>query len=100
MPTLSKDDLLSNLYYDLESGYGSIQSLYKQAKEKDSSILLEDVKTWMKTQPNKQRTNYKFTNSYKAPFPRYEYQLDIMDMNYLKQDSQRYGLCVIYIFLS
>jgi hypothetical protein len=98
MPTLSKDDLLSNLYYDLESGYGSIQSLYTQAKENDSSILLEDVKTWMKKQPNKQRKNYKFTNSYKAPFPRFEYQIDIMDMNYLKQDSQRYGLCVIDIF--
>ena len=33
MPKLSKDDLLSNLYYDLDRGYGSTQSLYKQAQE-------------------------------------------------------------------
>ena len=33
MPELSKDDLLSNLYRDLDKGYGSAQSLYKQARE-------------------------------------------------------------------
>ena len=32
MPELSKDDLPSNLYHGLDKGYGSAQSLYKQAK--------------------------------------------------------------------
>ena len=32
MPELSKDDSLSNLYHDLDKGYGSAQSLYKQAQ--------------------------------------------------------------------
>ena len=44
MPELSKDDLLSNLYYDLDKGYGSAQSLYKQAQEEDINIPLEYVK--------------------------------------------------------
>ena len=44
MPELSKDDLLSNLYYDLDKGYGSAQSLYKQAQEEDINISLEYVK--------------------------------------------------------
>ena len=99
MPELSKDDLLSNLYYDLDKGYGSAQSLYKQAQEEDINISLEYVKNWIKQQPNKQRKGYKGYNSYKAPFPRYQYQIDIMDMSYLKQSTQpRYALVVIDIF--
>ncbi len=34
MPTLSKDDIISNVYYSLDTGYGSIQSTLKQAKLK------------------------------------------------------------------
>ena len=74
MQDLTTDEILSNLYYDLETGYSSVNNLYKQAKDKITSITLEDVKKWMKNQPNKQRKNYKGFNSYKAPFPRYEYQ--------------------------
>ena len=100
MPELSKDDLLSNLYYDLDKGYGSAQSLYKQAQEEDIHISLEYVKNWIKKQPNKQRKGYKGYNSYKAPFPRFGYQIDIMDMNYLKHSNQpRYALAVIYIYI-
>ena len=99
MPELSKDALLSNLYYDIDKGYSSAQSLYKQAQEEDIHISLEYVKNWIKKQPNKQRKGYKGYNSYKAPFPRYQYQIDIMDMSYLKQSTQpRYALVVIDIF--
>ena len=80
MPELTKEDLLSNIYYDLETGYGSINSLYQQAKEKNPGITLEFVRAWLKKQPNKQRKGYKGYNSYKAPFSRYEYQIDIMDV--------------------
>ena len=34
MPELSKHDLLSNMYYDLDDGYGSAQALYNQANHK------------------------------------------------------------------
>ena len=45
MPELSKDDLLSNLYYDLDKGYGRAQPLYKQADEEHLDISLEYVNT-------------------------------------------------------
>ena len=48
MRELSKDDLLSNLYYDSDKGYGNAQSLYKQAQEEDITISLEYVKNWIK----------------------------------------------------
>ena len=44
MPELSKDDLLSNLYYDSGKGYGSAKPLYKQAQEEDINRSLECVK--------------------------------------------------------
>ena len=33
MSGLSNEQILSNIYYDLERGYGSAKSLYEQAKE-------------------------------------------------------------------
>ena len=60
----------------------------------------EDVKTWMNKQPNKQRKAYKGSNSYVAPFARFEYQIDIMDMVTLQSSptQPRYALVVIDIF--
>ena len=56
VPELSKEDLLSNLYYDLDKGHGSAQSLYKQAQEEDINASLEYVKNWvLKKTINKQK---------------------------------------------
>ena len=54
MSGLSNEQILSNIYYDLERGYGSAKSLYEQAKEEGAVITLEEVKNFMKKQPNKQ----------------------------------------------
>ena len=97
---LSKDDIISNIYYDLESGYGSIKNTFDQAVKKDSNITYEDVRKWMNHQPNKQRKAYRNSNSYVAPYARYEYQIDIMDMVPLATSPNipRYGLVCIDIF--
>ena len=42
-----KDKILEDLYYN-ESGYQSINNLYKEAKEKDNTITLNYVKGWYK----------------------------------------------------
>ena len=105
---LSKDDIIRNIYYDLENGFGSIDETLKKAKEQDPSINRVDVSEWMKKQPNKQIRRYRGSNSYTAPFTRYEYQIDIMDMKPLtktpevkvpvKNGEPRYALVVIDIF--
>ena len=98
MPT--KEEIISNIYYDLESGYSSIKNTFEQATKVDPTILYEDVKKWMNKQPNKQRKGYKGSNSYVAPFARFEYQIDIMDMVTLQSlpTQPRYALVVIDIF--
>ena len=55
MSSLTKDQIISNIYYDLESGFGSVKNTFEQARQKDKSITLDDVQKWMKQQPNKQR---------------------------------------------
>ena len=100
MSSLTKDQIISNIYYDLETGYGSVKNTFEQARQKDKSITLEDVQKWMKHQPNKQRKAYRNSNSYTAPFARFEYQIDIMDMVSLqKSETQpRYAIVVIDLF--
>ena len=96
----AKEEILSNIYHDLETGYGSVKNTYEQAWKKDSSTTLEDVQKWMKRHPNKQRRPYKSNNSHTAPFARFEYQIDIMDMIELQKSptQPRYCLVIIDIF--
>ena len=87
-------------FYDIKTGYGSIKNLFNQAKEEKPSITYDEVREWYNKQKIKQTKNYKGYNSYTAPFPRYEYQIDFMDMNNLQKslNQPRYALVVIDIF--
>ena len=99
MSRLSNEQILSNIYYDLERGYGSAKSLYEQAKEEGAVIASEEVKNFMKKQPNKQIKGYQNYNSYLVPYARAEFQIDIMDMNKFKQKGEeRDALIVIDAF--
>ena len=85
---LSRDDIISNVYYNLETGFGSINETLKKAKEQDPTINRVDVETFMRKQPNKQIRKYRGSNSYTAPFVRFEYQIDIMDMKPLTKEPE------------
>ena len=61
---LTKDQIISNVYYDLESGFGSVNETLKKAKEQDPTINMVDVKGFMAKQPNKQIRKYRGSNSY------------------------------------
>ena len=105
---LTKEQVISNAYYDISTGFGSISDTLKRAKEVDPSITQQDVRNFMSKQPNRQIRNYRSTNSYTAPFARYQFQMDIMDMVILTKEPEvkiptdngepRYALVVIDIF--
>ena len=105
---LTKEQVISNAYYDINTGFGSISDTLKRAKETDPSITQQDVRNFMSQQPNRQIRNYRSTNSYTAPFARYQFQIDIMDMVPLTKEPEvnietdngepRYALVVIDIF--
>ena len=89
-----KDKILKDLYYN-ESGYQSINNLYKEAKEKDKTITLNYVKGWYK-HFNEPKTQLKGSNSYIAPDPYFEYQLDLFFVP--DQPTPNIGLACIDIF--
>ena len=106
MTRLEKEKVLERIYYDVDEGFASVRDLHEKAKKVDVGITLDMVSTWMRAQPNKQTRNYKNYNSYAALFPKYEFQIDLMDVTSLLRDvgseikSQlRYGLLCINIFM-
>ena len=44
-----KDKIISEVYYD-QAGFGSIATTYKDAKKKDASITMQDVKEWLQAE--------------------------------------------------
>ena len=73
MANINKNDIVRKIYHD-KSGYGSIATTYKDAKQKEQSITLNDVKEWF--QKNiEQKKQLRGTNSFVAPHPYFEFQL-------------------------
>ena len=68
MPGLSKDDLLSNVCYDLDKGYGSALSLYTQAKEEHLYTSLGYAKNGLNNNPINKDTITKDTTAIKHHF--------------------------------
>jgi hypothetical protein len=71
----SHGKLINNIYYD-EAGFGSITSACKEAFHTHKTITLICSKQWFKSnlEPTKQVNGI---NSFVAPCPYYEYQLDL-----------------------
>ena len=91
----SKNNLLNKLYYG-QAGFSSIQNLYKEAKQLDKSITLAFVKEWHNNNVGKSR--YEGTNSFVAPYPYYEYQVDLFFMTDLENQKCKLGFICIDIF--
>ena len=97
---ISKDEFISKIYYDIDDGFQSINQTYKDAKLKDSSITLDDVKNWFKQNTIKKNKPHGY-NSFIAPYPYYEYQLDLLFFNDLSKEAgvkQKLGMICIDIF--
>ena len=93
------------MYYDVDEGFGSARDLYEKANKVEAGFTLDYVSKWLKSQPNKQTRNYKNYNSYTAPFPKYEFQIDLMVMSSLLNDvgvdvksQPKFGFVCIDIF--
>ena len=72
---MSKDEVIKKVYYD-PSGFGSRKNTLETARKRDKTITKEDVDNFMlkNTDQKKQLRGY---NSFIAPYPKYEYQLDL-----------------------
>ena len=92
---ISKSDNNSDTYFD-RSGFGSIAATFKDAKAKDKSTTLADVKAWFEQNVDRKRPMSGF-NSFIALYAHYGYQLDLLFItnNDLKNQKVRIGLVLI-----
>ena len=98
MSSDNKDDIISSIYYD-RSGYGSVNTTYQDAKRKDKTITVNDVKKWFeKNERKKQLSGY---NSFVAPYAGYEYEIDLFFITKNDLPNQKFsvGLIMIDVFI-
>ena len=93
-----KNKNTSDIYFD-RSGFGSIVNTFKDAKAKDKSITMADVKAWYDKNIDRKRPMSGF-NSFIAPYAYYEYRIDLFFITKNDLDNQKFrtGLVMIDIF--
>ena len=88
-----KDKIISEIYYD-QAGFGSIATTYKDAKKKDASITMQDVKEWF--QENVERKNNCLDTIRLLPL--ISTDLFFISKNDLDNQKYRIGLLLIDVF--
>ncbi len=85
-----RDGVIEKIYTD-PAGFGSVMNTFKEVLKVDPTITLEEVKEWI--EKNTQRkTNLPGYNSYVAPGPKHEYQIDLFFMSDLKNKANKKAL--------
>ena len=97
MDSARKETTISNVYYDVSGGFGSIGETLRKAKVLDKSITLGDVKAFLDKQEIRQTKKNKRYNSF-VPAGRLEQiQIDLADFG-KPASAFRYGLVAIDSF--
>jgi len=95
---MTKDELLNFIYFD-PAGYGSIKQTYDEAKKKDKTITMKDVKDFIDKHVE-QKKQLRGMNSFIAQRPKQEYQMDLFFITKKDFPNESYigGLLMIDIF--
>ena len=96
MVDVNKDDVIKNIYFD-RSGFGSVAITYKDAKKKEPSITLNDVKDFFKKNVEVKRKQ-RGINSFIPPHNNFTYQIDLFFMgknDFENKQKFRAGLVLI-----
>ena len=75
----NKDRVIRQVYYDVDTGFGSINETYQNAKKILNTITYNDVKSFLEKQKSRQFKAYRGFNSYVASKPLQELQIDLGD---------------------
>lgn len=94
-------EILAEIYYNPKTGYGGVQSLYRQLRAKGHSVSLSQIRNWLKEQDT-----YTLHKPIQRKFKREgtrvtdideQWQLDLADVSPLKKenDGNTFLLCAI-----
>jgi len=96
MTAEEKETTIHKVYFD-PAGYGSIQHTYRDAKQYDKRITLNDVRQWFHKNIEKTK-QLKGSNSFVPPYPFYEFQIDLFFIEDLENQRFKVGLMCIDVF--
>jgi len=94
MPTIN--EIISKIYNE-PSGFGSLKTTLEDARKIDKSITNEDVKKFFRENVE-QKKQLKGYNSFIAPYPNYEFQIDLFFVNDVDNQTYKVGMILIDIF--
>ena len=97
----NKNAVIRQVWYDTDTGFGSISNTYKEANRILNSITYKDVKEFLEKQETKQvKKGYRSFNSYVAKHKLEEIQIDIADfiLSAAKNDGFRYCFVALDVF--
>ena len=92
----SKQDIISNIYYD-RSGFGSRAHTLTDAKKKDASITKEDVEEFFKKNVEEKR-KMRGENSFIPKKAMWEFQFDLFFINDIPEQKFKVGAIMIDAF--
>ena len=95
----NKNDIIKKIYQDA-AGFGSIKTTFEDARKVDKSITLNDIKQFFQ-QNVENKKQLKGNNTFVAPYPHYEYQLDLFfipDDEFLENQQFKVGMLIIDVF--
>ena len=92
----TKEDVIAKVYNN-PSGHGSIQNTYNDAKKINFGITIDNVKDWFSKNVER-KTQLKGFNSYVAPEPNFEYQIDLFYLSDLEDQKSKVGMLAVDIF--
>jgi hypothetical protein len=90
------EEILSKVYYDVASGFGSIAKTLEQARKIDSSITRGDVQSFLAKQELRQSKERRKDNSWVSFGPHEGFQVDLAD--FARDSEYRYALLAIDVF--
>jgi hypothetical protein len=95
---MSKNQILTDLFYDENTGFQSLDKLYKQAKLQ-INITKKEVREWYQKQEvnQRQRVDNSKKQSFIAPEPKYQYQCDLL---YIMKNKNKQGKNIWYYALT
>jgi hypothetical protein len=94
--TAKHEATIKKVYYDVETGFGSIAKTLKKAQAVLFSITIDEVRTFLAKQEHRQAKKRRKDNSYVAFGPREQFQVDLADFGLT--GPYRYALLAIDIF--
>ena len=92
----TKHLIINSIYFN-ESGYGSVLNTFKTAKNINTNITIHNAKAWLNDNIEKSNQPPR-TNSFVAPHPFFEFQVDIFSIGHLSNQEFRIGIIYIDMF--